>query len=239
MGGFHDLRSYPDAQQLPGLVVVRFDAPLIFANAKAFRAAVMQVAGESPKPRWILVAAEPITDVDTTAADHARGPRRGAEPAAHQPGVRRAEGSGPSQDREVRSDPYDRPDPLLSDRSMRLSRHSVPRPARTGKPRPEAEDYGNGRQRNRDCGRPEGTLAGPVDVLLALALVVVLFVGGSRSIGVFLVALAGLCVLLVAGVVLPEPTWPEPVAWRQPRLSPCRWSLLSCLSPHAWSGRSW
>ena len=69
IGGFHDLRSYPDAQQLPGLVVVRFDAPLIFANAKAFRAAVMHVASESPKPRWILVAAEPITDVDTTAAD--------------------------------------------------------------------------------------------------------------------------------------------------------------------------
>jgi hypothetical protein len=35
--GYHDVRSYPQARQLPGLVIYRFDAPLIFANAKTFR----------------------------------------------------------------------------------------------------------------------------------------------------------------------------------------------------------
>ncbi|MEU6140933.1 sulfate permease [Streptomyces sp. NPDC047081] len=67
--GYHDVRSYPDAQQLPGLVIHRFDGPLFFANAKAFRNELMQLTRVEPPPRWVLLAAEPITDVDTTAAD--------------------------------------------------------------------------------------------------------------------------------------------------------------------------
>ncbi|MGY1622968.1 SulP family inorganic anion transporter [Geodermatophilus sp. SYSU D00965] len=69
VAGYHDVRSYPDARQLPGLVIYRFDAPLFFANAKTFRDEVRAIARAEPAPRWILVAAEPITDVDTTAAD--------------------------------------------------------------------------------------------------------------------------------------------------------------------------
>jgi len=67
--GYHDLRSYPDAEEVPGLVVYRFDAPLIFANAPTFRDDVRRLAATDPPPRWIMVAAEPMTDVDTTAAD--------------------------------------------------------------------------------------------------------------------------------------------------------------------------
>jgi high affinity sulfate transporter 1 len=67
--GYHDVRSYPDAEQLAGLVIYRFDAPLLFANAKSFRDEVAALARAEPAPRWIVVAAEPITDVDTTAAD--------------------------------------------------------------------------------------------------------------------------------------------------------------------------
>jgi len=67
--GLHDIELHPDADQLPGLVVLRFDAPLFFANARTFRDEVRRIAQSEPAPRWILVAAEPITDVDTTAAD--------------------------------------------------------------------------------------------------------------------------------------------------------------------------
>jgi high affinity sulfate transporter 1 len=67
--GYHDVRSYPAARHLDGLVIYRFDAPLIFANAKTFRDAITHLANQTPKPQWIVVAAEPITDVDTTAAD--------------------------------------------------------------------------------------------------------------------------------------------------------------------------
>jgi high affinity sulfate transporter 1 len=67
--GYHDVHSYPHAEQLPGLVIYRFDAPLFFANATSFRDEVMRLARTDPPPSWIVVAAEPITDVDTTAAD--------------------------------------------------------------------------------------------------------------------------------------------------------------------------
>ena len=50
-------------------MIFRFDAPLIFANARTFRDQIRRVAAGDPRPRWIIIAAEPITDVDTTAAD--------------------------------------------------------------------------------------------------------------------------------------------------------------------------
>jgi high affinity sulfate transporter 1 len=68
--GFHDLSRYPDAAQVPGLLILRWDAPLFFANATLFRDMVRRrLAETSPAARWVLLAAEPITDVDTTAAD--------------------------------------------------------------------------------------------------------------------------------------------------------------------------
>lgn len=67
--GLHDTGTYPHSELLPGLVVFRFDAPLIFANARMFGDEVRGMAEERPGLRWVLVAAEPITDVDTTAAD--------------------------------------------------------------------------------------------------------------------------------------------------------------------------
>jgi high affinity sulfate transporter 1 len=70
--GFHDIRSYPNAERLPGCVLFRFDAQLIFANARTFREQIRRLARSEPLPQWIIVAAEPITDADTTAADMLR-----------------------------------------------------------------------------------------------------------------------------------------------------------------------
>ena len=67
--GYHDVRSYPGAGHLPGLVLYRFDGPLFFANATTFRDEIRRLAKAEPKPTWILIAAEPVTDVDTTASD--------------------------------------------------------------------------------------------------------------------------------------------------------------------------
>ena len=67
--GYHDTRAYPEAALLPGLVIYRFDAPLFFANATTFRDEIRRLARADPPPAWILVAAEPLTDVDTTASD--------------------------------------------------------------------------------------------------------------------------------------------------------------------------
>jgi high affinity sulfate transporter 1 len=67
--GYHDVHIHPEARHLPGLVIYRFDAPLFFANAKTFRDEVRRLAKAEPKPTWIVIAAEPVTDVDTTASD--------------------------------------------------------------------------------------------------------------------------------------------------------------------------
>jgi MFS superfamily sulfate permease-like transporter len=66
--GWHDIRRYPDAEQVPGLLIVRWAAPLFFANANQFRDRIRElVKSSTPTPRWVLVAAEPITDIDVTA----------------------------------------------------------------------------------------------------------------------------------------------------------------------------
>jgi MFS superfamily sulfate permease-like transporter len=68
--GYHDIRRYPGARQIPGLVLFRWDAPLFFANAEFFHERVMDAVASSATPvRWLVVAAEPVTSVDVTAAD--------------------------------------------------------------------------------------------------------------------------------------------------------------------------
>ncbi len=67
--GYHDTTMHPDAKLMPGLVIYRFDAPLIFANARVFREQILEIPDRQPGVRWIVIASEPITDVDTTAAD--------------------------------------------------------------------------------------------------------------------------------------------------------------------------
>lgn len=69
MAGLHDTELHPSAEVLPGCTVFRFDAPLIFANARTFRDRVRSLAEEQGSPGWIIIAAEPITDIDTTACD--------------------------------------------------------------------------------------------------------------------------------------------------------------------------
>jgi len=69
LAGLHDTDTYPQSELLPGLVVYRFDAPLIFANSRMFGDTVRAMAEEQSDLRWVIVAAEPMTDVDTTAAD--------------------------------------------------------------------------------------------------------------------------------------------------------------------------
>jgi high affinity sulfate transporter 1 len=70
VNGYHDVARYPQARQVPGLVLFRWDAPLFFANAELFRERVLDTVAHSPTPvRWLVVAAEPVTSVDVTAAD--------------------------------------------------------------------------------------------------------------------------------------------------------------------------
>jgi high affinity sulfate transporter 1 len=69
--GWHDIARHPEARRVPGLVLYRWDAPLFFANAAIFHERVLRAAREAPTPtRWVVVTAEPVTDIDITAADN-------------------------------------------------------------------------------------------------------------------------------------------------------------------------
>lgn len=68
--GYHDIKRYPGARLIPGLVLFRWDAPLFFANAELFHDRVLDAVATSPTPvHWVIVAAEPVTSVDVTSAD--------------------------------------------------------------------------------------------------------------------------------------------------------------------------
>lgn len=70
MKGYHDITRHPEARRIPGLVLFRWDAPLFFANAEIFREQALRAVSSSPTPaKCLVVAAEPVTDVDITAAD--------------------------------------------------------------------------------------------------------------------------------------------------------------------------
>jgi high affinity sulfate transporter 1 len=68
--GYHDVDRHPDGERTPGLLIARFDAPLFFANGAAFAAHVRELVDSTPGPvRRVVVAAEAITGIDTTALD--------------------------------------------------------------------------------------------------------------------------------------------------------------------------
>lgn len=68
--GYHDIGRYPQASRIPGLVLFRWDAPLFFANAELFHDRLRAAVASSPTPvQCVVVAAEPVTSVDVTAAD--------------------------------------------------------------------------------------------------------------------------------------------------------------------------
>ncbi|MBL8146051.1 MAG: SulP family inorganic anion transporter [Anaerolineae bacterium] len=70
IAGYVDVSRHPKAVQIPGLLLYRWTAPLFFANADLFYEQVREAIGSAPTPvKWIVISAEPVTDVDITAAD--------------------------------------------------------------------------------------------------------------------------------------------------------------------------
>jgi SulP family sulfate permease len=66
--GYQDIESHEGAETLPGLVIYRFDAALVFFNADYFKERVRKVIAAADSPRWLLLDAEAMSYVDTTGA---------------------------------------------------------------------------------------------------------------------------------------------------------------------------
>ena len=71
LGGWHSVAEHPEAHQLDGVVVYRWEAPLFFANAGQFRDQVRKLVRDH-EPRWIVLQCEAVTDIDVTAAEIVR-----------------------------------------------------------------------------------------------------------------------------------------------------------------------
>ena len=65
---YQDVSTHPEAQTFPGLLILRFDADLFFANANVFVDHVHEAIDlADPKPSVVLLDAESVSDADSTA----------------------------------------------------------------------------------------------------------------------------------------------------------------------------
>jgi len=70
LSGFHSVVRHPEARTDPGLVLLRFNAPLVFFNAPYFKQrALAAIAAAGPDLRWLVLDALPLTQVDVTGYD--------------------------------------------------------------------------------------------------------------------------------------------------------------------------
>ena len=66
-GGWHSTKRYPDAHEIPGIVVYRWEAPLFFANSSSFRSQIRGIVKARPVT-WVVIQCQAITDIDVSAA---------------------------------------------------------------------------------------------------------------------------------------------------------------------------
>lgn len=69
VAGMHDIDDYPDAKQVPGLLVYRYDSPLFFANAENFKARGLESIEAHGPIEWMLLNFEANVQVDLTSVD--------------------------------------------------------------------------------------------------------------------------------------------------------------------------
>jgi len=68
VGGWHSEQTYPDGDEVPGIVVFRWEAPLFFANSGQFRDQIRALVRER-RPSFVVLQCEAVTDIDVTAAE--------------------------------------------------------------------------------------------------------------------------------------------------------------------------
>ncbi len=65
---FRDVDNVADGEAIAGLLIYRFDAPLFFANVSVMTDEITQLVEKAdPAIEWVLIDAESIHDIDTTA----------------------------------------------------------------------------------------------------------------------------------------------------------------------------
>ncbi|MDX5372547.1 MAG: SulP family inorganic anion transporter [Pseudomonadaceae bacterium] len=67
MRGFHALQRHAAGERQPGMLLFRFNAPLVFFNAQFFRREVHKVLDQAgPELRWFVLDMLPVTSIDAS-----------------------------------------------------------------------------------------------------------------------------------------------------------------------------
>ena len=65
--GFHSIERHPEAKTIPGLILFRFNSPIVFFNAPYFKRELLAAAqAAGPSLRWLVLDMLPITMIDAT-----------------------------------------------------------------------------------------------------------------------------------------------------------------------------
>lgn len=65
--GFHSIARHETASTTPGLLLFRFNAPIVFFNAPYFKREVMAATESArPRPKWLVLDMIPVTMIDVT-----------------------------------------------------------------------------------------------------------------------------------------------------------------------------
>jgi MFS superfamily sulfate permease-like transporter len=73
LDGYNDIAGHPEARTVPGTLIYRFEAPLVFYNVENFTTRVRALVNAAPEPlRFFLYDAEASWGIDSTAADELR-----------------------------------------------------------------------------------------------------------------------------------------------------------------------
>ena len=74
MPGHHSLERHPEAKTLPNLLVLRFNAPIVFFNAPYFKRGILEAVNRAATlPKWVVLDMIPITMIDATGLETAQG----------------------------------------------------------------------------------------------------------------------------------------------------------------------
>lgn len=69
MAGYQDIDLSEEARPIHGVILYRFEAPLLFFNAEYFKSRILSLVDRtSPTPRWFVLSTDAISQMDSTGA---------------------------------------------------------------------------------------------------------------------------------------------------------------------------